>query len=234
VTQADERDRVLQRYLLGSLTEADELRLEREYLAVPAAQDRLLLIEGDLVEAYVAGRLTTDERAQLEARFLLSPRGRRRVLLARSLACVPPRRGESRVWAPQRRRLIAGAALAVAASVLWPWPRAATVGPITLRPGLARGAGVAAPVHVPPRAQVLVFELELPADWHARYRVELLGEAAEVRWTAGGLTSYPIAHGRAVAVAVAAALLGRGEQTFTLAPDTATYPIAAYAFTIAP
>jgi hypothetical protein len=129
-----------------------------------------------------------------------------------------------------------GAALAVAASaVLWPWPRPPIVGPISLRPGLARAGVVAAPLHLPPRAEVLAFELELPADHHARYRVALLGGAAEVRWTAGGLTSHSVAHGRAVVVVVAAALLGRGEQTFTLAPDAAqARPIAAYAFTIGP
>jgi hypothetical protein len=73
-------------YLLGNLSEAEEARLEAEYLADPHLQEQLLCVEDELVDAYVQGRLSADEKARVNARFLASPRGRRKLEFASSLA----------------------------------------------------------------------------------------------------------------------------------------------------
>lgn len=81
-------DKRLMGYLLGNLPESEEIRLEEEYLASPDAQNRLAVIEDDLVDAFLEGQLSARERKQLEARFLASPRGRRKLELAKSLMAL--------------------------------------------------------------------------------------------------------------------------------------------------
>lgn len=81
----DGDDTRLADYLLGRLPDAEQARLEEEYLADPEVQDRLLVVEDDLVDAYVAGRLSGPEREGLEAGVLASPRGRRKLDVVRTL-----------------------------------------------------------------------------------------------------------------------------------------------------
>lgn len=78
-------DKRLTDYLLGNLPEPDEMRLEEEYLNNSDFQDRLLIIEDELVDAYLQEELSADERKQFEAGFLASPRGRRKLELSKSL-----------------------------------------------------------------------------------------------------------------------------------------------------
>src|SRR6516164_9195159 len=79
---------LLVRYLLGNLTEEEQVRLEgqafddREYLnALEAA-------EADLIDAYVRGELPQEQRSAFEVRFLVAPQRRRKVEFARALAQV--------------------------------------------------------------------------------------------------------------------------------------------------
>lgn len=72
-------------YILGHLPEAEEARLEAQYLADPRLQEQLLFVEDELVDDYVHGRLLTADRAHLETRFLASPRGRRKLEFVNSL-----------------------------------------------------------------------------------------------------------------------------------------------------
>jgi len=78
-------DKRLIDYLLGNLPEPDQVRLEEAYLADTDTQERLLVIEDDLVDAYLQGELSSLERKRLEAGFLASPRGQKKLALARSL-----------------------------------------------------------------------------------------------------------------------------------------------------
>src|SRR5215472_3372564 len=79
---------LLVRYLLGNLTEEEQVRVEdqafddREYLnALEAA-------EVDLIDAYVRGELPREQRSAFESRFLVVPQRRRKVEFARALAQV--------------------------------------------------------------------------------------------------------------------------------------------------
>ena len=78
-------DRRLTDYLLGRLTEPEQIRVEEEYLSDPDVQERLLAVEDDLIEAYVQHELSDQERIPLEAGLLASARGRRKLEVARSL-----------------------------------------------------------------------------------------------------------------------------------------------------
>ena len=82
---------LLVRYLLGNLTEEEQVRLEgqafddREYLnALEAA-------EADLIDAYVRGLLTGETCARFRTVYMASPRRRERVMFARTLADLDAR-----------------------------------------------------------------------------------------------------------------------------------------------
>ena len=85
MTEADDATEMAN-YILGNLSEADEARLEAEYLADPRLQEELLCVEDELVDAYARGGLSKGDRARLENRFLASPRGREKLEFVNSLA----------------------------------------------------------------------------------------------------------------------------------------------------
>ncbi len=81
---------LLVRYLLGDLTEAEQVEVEER-----AFQDQHYLrsieaAESDLIDAYVRGELSERERRQFERRFFASAERRRKVDFARALARVAP------------------------------------------------------------------------------------------------------------------------------------------------
>ena len=73
------------RYLLRTLSDAEEERLEREYFASADALDRITATEEALIEAYLDGRLPADERQRFEEAYLSSSTKRLRVDTIRRL-----------------------------------------------------------------------------------------------------------------------------------------------------
>ena len=92
-------------YILGNLPEAEEARLEAEYLADPRLQEELLFVEDELVDDYVHGLLSTADQAHLEARFFASPRGRRKLEFVNSLVRLAGEEGSGEKHHPQVNRL---------------------------------------------------------------------------------------------------------------------------------
>jgi hypothetical protein len=81
---------LLVRYLLGDLTEDEQVEVEER-----AFQDQRYLrsieaAEGDLIDAYVRGEMSERARRQFEGRFFASAERRRKVEFARALARVAP------------------------------------------------------------------------------------------------------------------------------------------------
>jgi len=102
-------DQLRVRYLLGDLSEEQQIQLEKECFADDEAFERLLMVEGELNDAYVRGELSGRDRQLFERSVLGSPRRRQRVEFARAFtrcvsgAPVDPMSGpalsrESRVW----------------------------------------------------------------------------------------------------------------------------------------
>lgn len=77
--------KMLRRYLLGTLAEADQITLEQQFFADSEMLDRVWAVENELVDEYVRGRLTPAERKQFEQHYLASPVHRERVAFARTL-----------------------------------------------------------------------------------------------------------------------------------------------------
>src|SRR5215813_9388727 len=81
-------DAQLTRYLLGELTEEEQVEIEER-----AFRDRRYLleieaVECDLIDDYVRGALSEVERRQFEERFLASEKRRRKLEFAKSLEAV--------------------------------------------------------------------------------------------------------------------------------------------------
>ena len=82
-------DELLSRYLLGSLTEEENRRIEEQYFADDELFDRLRLTESELIEKYIQDELGSEERGQFESYFLQSRERGERVEFARALMdCV--------------------------------------------------------------------------------------------------------------------------------------------------
>ncbi|HEX9189636.1 MAG TPA: hypothetical protein VGB87_21355 [Vicinamibacteria bacterium] len=75
----------VRRYLLGFMSEAEEARVERAYLASDEALEELRVHEDELIEDYLRGALERGERAAFERVFLASPGRLERLVFLRAL-----------------------------------------------------------------------------------------------------------------------------------------------------
>lgn len=111
----------LRRYLLGQMSEAEEARVEREYLGSDDALEALRALEDELIEEYVAGTLEPAERDRFERLFLASPARLERLVFLRALQDRAAPRTLHLVPAPGARswaRAAASLAVVVAAGLL--------------------------------------------------------------------------------------------------------------------
>jgi hypothetical protein len=76
------------KYLLGNLTEEEQVQVEDRAFADRDYLSALEATEADLIDAYVRGELSEPEHRSFELRFLTSPVRRRKVEFARALATV--------------------------------------------------------------------------------------------------------------------------------------------------
>src|SRR5262245_33267584 len=88
VIMKDEADneKLLIRYLLGSLPEEQRLQVEGEFLSNDQRYERLLALENELFYDYAQNKLSPGEREQFEKRFLSSERNRKKAMIASALA----------------------------------------------------------------------------------------------------------------------------------------------------
>src|SRR5262245_23943062 len=95
-------EEVLVQYLLGNLSEADEVEVEDRAFANAEYLDALEAVEADLIDAYVSGGLSQIERRSFERRFLVSPNRRSKVEFARALARITSESSEPERPAPRQ------------------------------------------------------------------------------------------------------------------------------------
>lgn len=79
---------LLLKYLLGDLSEQEQVAIEDRAFADPGYLGTLEGVEADLIDAYVRGELSQADRRQFERRFFTSPQRRNKVEFARALAIV--------------------------------------------------------------------------------------------------------------------------------------------------
>ena len=76
--------RMIRRYLLGELPEAERAALEEKYFTDQVVFEQVVQTENELVDSYVRGRLAPRERAQFERHYLAHPDRRERMRFAKS------------------------------------------------------------------------------------------------------------------------------------------------------
>lgn len=79
---------LIERYLLGELSAAEQTALENEYFVDQARYDRLCKAEDDLLDRYARGSLSPADRERVERQYLTNPWRRRHVEFAGALAQV--------------------------------------------------------------------------------------------------------------------------------------------------
>lgn len=107
-------ENLARRYLLGELGEQEELELEQQMIESGEVQERIALVETELIDAYLAGRLPPQARARFEARYLSHAGGVHKVEHARLLErWAASGTGGRRGSAPLRQRPWRAAAAAL-------------------------------------------------------------------------------------------------------------------------
>lgn len=111
---------VARRFLLGRLGEPEQSELEQQLIASSAAQERIALVESELVDDYVAGRLAPPDRARFERRYLTHAEGVSKVDLARLLRrrMIGPEGSRRSAWLPPWRAVAASLLVACLAGAL--------------------------------------------------------------------------------------------------------------------
>ncbi len=80
-----ETESLMTQYLLGELSEAEQLRLEEQFFTADEAFEQLMALEDELRYDYARGGLTAQQRTQFEQRFLSLPGAAQRVVLAKAV-----------------------------------------------------------------------------------------------------------------------------------------------------
>jgi hypothetical protein len=75
----------LVRYLLGQLSEEEQVRIEEEYFGNQEWFTQLEVVEGELIDAYVCHQLSKKDRQAFEKAFLSVPERRQRIAFAQAL-----------------------------------------------------------------------------------------------------------------------------------------------------
>jgi len=72
-------------FLLGKLTEEENIKIETEFFGENKHFEDILIAENDLIDAYVKGELSPEDKTRFESRLLLNPKQRQRVDFAETL-----------------------------------------------------------------------------------------------------------------------------------------------------
>jgi hypothetical protein len=82
----DESEQNMTRYLLGELSESEQIALEEKFFADPQVFDHVVKAESELLDNYVRGRLSEESRERFERAYLTNPARRARLKFAEALA----------------------------------------------------------------------------------------------------------------------------------------------------
>jgi hypothetical protein len=85
MNQTHDQEELMHRYLLGELSEEEQMVLEREYFADTEKFEQVWAVENELIDSYVRGRLSRRDREQFERHYLATPQHRQRVAFAKTL-----------------------------------------------------------------------------------------------------------------------------------------------------
>jgi hypothetical protein len=85
MTDLDQAQPTIRRYLLGRLDEARREQFEERFVKDAEFREAALIVEEELIDDYLAGLLPTDEQTHFDAHYLSGPRQQQEVTLARAI-----------------------------------------------------------------------------------------------------------------------------------------------------
>jgi hypothetical protein len=137
MSDLDQAQPTIRRYLLGHLDEAGREQFEERFVNDAKFREAALIVEEELIDDYLAGLLPADEQAHFDADYLAGPRQRQELTLAQAIreyALENPAAGPAvmlkppaskrfafltgRGWVPA---LVGAAVLLVAVGSFWVW-----------------------------------------------------------------------------------------------------------------
>ena len=189
--ELDNKDQIkIREYLLGKLSETDQLMLEERLLNDENLVQEFEVSKGEVVEEYYAATLSGEERRYLEHHLLASPEGRQRYELMLTLDRLKKRKAESpqttladriqsffrqNFW--MARTAPASVAILIVVAVFLFRSGGQTVDGPTLASNMSNRQQGPLPtkVSIPSHASEMRFPLLLPSDMpaNATYRAEL-------------------------------------------------------------
>jgi hypothetical protein len=194
---------LLVRYLLGDLSQEEQVQVEDRAFADPEYLVVLQAVEVDLIDAYVNGELSPEERCGFERQFLASPERRRKVAFARDLARVAAEAKGSEVSPALRGTASRG-----------PAPLAAS---LVLLPGLSRAEIRREQLVLNPGTEIAHIEVQLEArDDYPRFRAELRTLSGAEVLSLDSLSRRRVAAGYAVSFDVPASALSADQYELAL------------------
>src|SRR5215217_8085598 len=99
-------EKFIARYLLGELSEEQQVEIEDRAFADKEYVASITAVENDLIDEYVRHELSETDRRNFESRFLASADRRKRVEFAKALARIPEKSVQPVSW-PWRESLYA-------------------------------------------------------------------------------------------------------------------------------
>lgn len=82
MTDLDQAQPTIRRYLLGWVDEAASEQFEKRFVGDAEFREAVLIVEEELIDDYLAGLLSDDDRACFAAHYLAGPRQRQELMLA--------------------------------------------------------------------------------------------------------------------------------------------------------
>jgi hypothetical protein len=104
--ETDIQQKIICRYLLGDLPEAEQLALEQEFFTDEEKFEQVWAVENELVDRYVRGGLSAVEKNLFEKNYLASPAHRQRVAFAETLVQAADSRRERRTADDENRHSV--------------------------------------------------------------------------------------------------------------------------------
>lgn len=217
-------------YLLGQLTDDEEISIEQRLLTEDDLFEELEVTKDELVEEYLANQLTESEREWFEQNFLASSEGKQFQAFARTLDryvsnhCALPRKEPGWVervaafWNVQTSLLRSAAAIAVivvVVGIFWVsrGPRPQSLASLTLNiSSSTRSSGAESPkTNLKGHGLRLTLVLPVSATPGIRYRVDLINDKGETR-----TSEVTGQNAQSISVEIPAAQLPRGQYALTL------------------
>jgi hypothetical protein len=109
MTDLDQAQPTIRRYLLGRLDDDGRERFEEQFVRDAEFRETALILEEELIDDYLAGLLPADERARFDAHYLMGPRQRQELTMAQAIreyALESPQVMPPVVPEPTERRLL--------------------------------------------------------------------------------------------------------------------------------